>query len=168
MSEKLRLSLKQADIVIHEPVKLRGGAESAFYVDVKKAYGRPYLLKGIAEALIEKLNPETTCIAATGYGGIPLSAAVSLATELPLTLVRDKPKNHGRGGLIDGYTPLINDHISIVDDVYTSGSSIRETEAILSNLGNSVIGGLVVVKRGDVTQSELPISYLFTPEDIMR
>lgn len=157
-----------AEVVIHEPVRLRGGEEADFYVDIKKAIGSPELLSMMAIALAEDIDPSTTCVAASGHGGIPLGAAVSGVMQIPLVLVRDSEKKHGRRGVIDGYVPGSGDVVSLVDDVFTSGSSLRQTAANVSRTGAEVIGCHVVVARGDVSDFEPPVSYLFTPEDITK
>lgn len=165
---ELLRQLRDANVIIHEPVTLRGGEVSSYYVDIKKAYGNPEILRRMAQMTLEYVDSEITCIAASGYGGIPLGAAVSLAADLPLVSVRDTPKNHGRGGLIDGYVPNESDNILIVDDVFTSGSSMRQTLGNLAATRVNICGGHVVVARGDVRKFELPVSYLLGPEDIAR
>ena len=59
--------LKELDVVIKEPVQLRSGKVSNFYVDIKKAYGDPqafYLLvKATSDVLKSDFNT-STCVAA--------------------------------------------------------------------------------------------------------
>ena|ERR1700741_1310777 len=98
MNETLSQQLRQAEIISFEPVNLRAGEASDFYADIKKAYGNSELRKAMAEATLENIDPSTTCIAAAGYGGLPLAVTISDLSGLPLTMVRDTAKNHGRGG----------------------------------------------------------------------
>ena len=53
----------------------------------------------------------------------------------------------------------------IVDDVLTSGSSIKETRSVLEGLKIEVSSAIVAIKRGN---PELPIPYslIFTIEEI--
>lgn len=163
---ELARKCKEAGIVVYEPITLRNGEVSNFYVDVKKAYGNPEILRAMAQLTLSNFDPKTTCIAASGYGGIPLGVAVSLESGLPLASVRDTKKNHGRGGLIDGCVPDSSDVVSLVDDVFTSGSSLRQTASNLSKTNAKIIDCHVIVARGDVTEFEFPVSYLFKPDDI--
>lgn len=149
-------------------MKLRSGEESNFYADIKRAYGDPELLAAMAGATIENLDPRTTCIAASGYGGVPLGVVISQLSSLPLTLVRDVEKKHGRIGMIEGYVPGDQDMVALVDDVFTSGSSLRRTAANLVGTGAEIIGCHVIVARGDVSDFAMPVSYLFKPGDITR
>lgn len=74
------------------------------------------------------------------YKGIPLVTATSakLADDglsLYVSFNRKERKDHGEGSLIMGYRPQPGDRIAIIEDVTTSGSSVRETAALLDDLG---------------------------------
>ncbi len=165
MSEKLREILQAADVVRHDPVKLRSGKSSDFYIDIKKGFGDPELLRVISQELARKLDSKTTAVAATGHGGVPIAVGVALETGLPLILIRERIKDHGMRNLIDGYQPGRGDFVAIVDDVFTTGSSLRETIDALGDSGAEIVGCYVVVKRGDGDVSA-PLTYLLEPEDI--
>jgi len=160
--------LHAADVIAREPVRLRSGKTSEFYADIKKAYGDPRILRCMARLTLDNFSPDTTCVAASGYGGISLGTAISLESGLPLAMIRDTKKNHGKRGLIDGYVPVEGDVVSIVDDVFTSGSSLRQTLQNLAATNATIAGCHVVVARGDATAFELPVSYLLRPEDIIN
>jgi len=81
--------------------------------------------------------------------------------------VRDKPKGHGKGGFIDGYIPNEKDSITIIDDVLTTGSSIKETYEILKDTRENIKNAIVVVRRGDA-ELPVPYSYIFTIDEIIN
>lgn len=166
MIEELIARLKQLNIVHHEPRVLRSGALSNFYVDVKRAYGDPIALNLISDELYKNFSPETTCVAAIGYGGNSPASVISAKYNLKLILIREVPKNHGMGGFIDGYIPNENDKVSIVDDVLTTGGSLKKIISVLEPTRAQVLGCHVVVKRGDA-DFDLPLSYLMTAEELM-
>ena len=58
------------------------------------------------------------------------------------------------------------DVVSVVDDVFTTGSSLELTINHLTNTGVIIAGCHVIVARGDVSAFLSPVSYLFKPEDI--
>ena len=154
-------------IIYKEPVKLRSGLISNFYCDIKKAFGYPDILNALAEEIGKKLPKSITCVAASGYGGLPLVAVISLKFNKKFIAVRNSPKKHGKGGIIDGYIPTNKDSIIIIDDVLTTGSSIKTTLAGLKNIKAKINGAIVVVKRGE---AKLPISYsyIFTINEIIN
>lgn len=169
MTKKVILQrFKDIGVIYKEPTKLRSGVTANFYCDIKKAYGYPDILNALADEVGKLLAVEITCVAASGYGGLPLASLVAAKFNKKFIAVRDKQKSHGKGGFTDGYIPTENDDITIIDDVLTTGGSIKETYATLvretkANTKNAI----VVVKRGD---AELPIScsYLFTVDEVIR
>lgn len=147
MKKPLAQLLHEKNILKYGDFTLRSGAHSTYYCDIKEAFGHPLLLKRISDELISFIPKQTTCIAGSGYGGITLATLVAYKTKLPLVLVRDKVKDHGTKKVIDGYIPARTDTVCIIDDVYTTGSSISETREKLIPLGVKLSKPLVVVNR---------------------
>lgn len=74
------------------------------------------------------------------YKGIPLVTATSVklaesGTNLKASYNRKERKDHGEGDLIMGYRPMAGDRIAIIEDVTSAGTSVRETVALLGDLG---------------------------------
>ena len=126
MKNKLIHILQSLDIIYDEKrVKLKNAGMSGYYIDVKKALGDPLALRLMAQELYKGFDRSATCVAAAGYGGISLATVISEKYRLHLVLVRDSEKKHGKGGFIDGYFPNKNDLIEVVDDVSSTGGSLR-------------------------------------------
>lgn len=167
MSKEILLArLKEIGIISNDPVTLRSGEASAFYCDIKKACGYPDVLDLLADVIGEKIGEDTTCVAGTGYGGLPLAALVASRFQKKFIAVREKPKSHGKGGLIDGYIPAAGDKVVIIDDVLTTGSSIKTTIAGLSSVGAVVVGAIVVVERKKAVLP-IPYQYVFSINDLI-
>ena len=159
--------IRNLKIVYKKSVNLRSGIKSNYYCDVKKIYGYPKLVSVLAREVAKHIDiRKTTCVAASGYGGIPLGALVSLKSGLPFVLVRDLPKGHGKKTLLDGYVPTKKDKVTIIDDVLTTGSSIKKTLSIIKKSGATVSEAIVVVKRKEVSLL-IPIRYLFTAGQLL-
>lgn len=165
VSELIKL-LRQIDIVSFESVKLKNGCISNFYIDIKKAYGHPDALNMISDELGSRIDKNATCIAASGYGGISPASIISVRHGLRLTLVRDQPKGHGTRKWIDGYLPDNKDKAVIVDDVFTTGGTLRRIVEILEPTGAEILGFYAVVKRGDA-QLSYKINYLLDSKDLL-
>ena len=153
---ELMQRLCEIGVIYKKNVVLRSGETSDFYCDIKKAFGYPDILIALADHIGETLPASCSCIAASGYGGLPLASVVAARWNKKFIAVRSSAKDHGKGGLIDGYLPEKHDQVVIVDDVLTSGSSIRETHAILAEAGIDATSASVVVMRGTPA---LPIPY---------
>ncbi|MBI2035090.1 MAG: hypothetical protein HYT12_00200 [Candidatus Liptonbacteria bacterium] len=164
--KKLIQKFKEIGVIKKEKVKLKHGGASRFYVDVKKTYGYPDILNELCKRVYEGMPETVSCIAAGGYGGLPLASTIALKYKLRLVLVRDKPKKHGRNAWIDGYVPNRKDKTWIVDDVLTTGKSIIQMAQIVRSTKAKVIGCGVVVRRGR-RKLAIPCEYLMTAEDLM-
>jgi len=158
--------LKEIDIIHREPIVLASGQRADFYIDIKKSYGYPDVRQMVAGLLLESISQDATCIAASGYGGIPLATDISSSLGLKLALIRDTPKSHGRATLIDGYVPNHNDRICLVDDVFTTGKSLNKIAEALSGFTSRILSANVAVRRTTLS-FPLKLNYLFTAEDLI-
>ncbi len=166
MNKKELLSkLISIGIIYKEPVVLRSGKVSQFYCDIKKSFGDSEILNELAGRIGKLLPKNTTVIAASGYGGLPLAAVVCSRLDKKLCAVRSKEKDHGKRGLIDGYVPNKKDVIVIVDDVLTSGTSIKEVIHTLKEINIKAELAVIVVKRADAKLS-LKYKYLFDIKEL--
>ena len=166
MKEELIRVLRELGVVYREPVVGVSGKLLEYYVDVKKAYGNPRALRLISKCLWEIIDKNATCIAAMGYGGISPASVISAQQGLHLALIRDTPKQHGKGGFIDGYVPTFEDKVAIIDDVFTTGGSLRKILSAIEPTKAQVLGCCVVVKRGD-GELGVPLRWLLKVEELM-
>jgi orotate phosphoribosyltransferase len=92
------------------------------------------------------------------YKGIPLVAAtaVALAAEhgidAPFAFDRKEAKDHGEGGLIVG-APLAG-RVVVVDDVISSGLSVRHSADLIAGAGAHLAAVLVALDRQERGQGE--------------
>ncbi len=139
--------LKNKKIIKYGDYILRSGIKSKYYCDIKETFGNPKLLGLIVNQLVKVVPKNSTCIAGSGYGGITLASLTAYKLKVPLVLVRDNVKSHGTKKIIDGYMPTKNDVVCIVDDVFTTGSSILETKNKLKFTKVKFCRPVVVLKR---------------------
>ena len=163
---ELVAKLKEIGTLYREPVILASGAKSDYYFDIKKAYGYPVIARKIHEGLWPLVRHDVDFVAAKGYGGISLATSFRDNYNLKMTMVRDKPKDHGKGGWLDGYIPSKGEKGLAVDDVFTTGGSLRKVMGKISEVGAEIIQCAVVVKRGD-GEFPVPLVHLLTNEDIL-
>ncbi len=88
------------------------------------------------------------------YKGIPLACATAIALaerygkDVGYAFNRKEAKDHGEGGLIVG-TPL-QGRVVILDDVVTSGTSVRESVKIIRQAGAIPSGVLIALDRQEI------------------
>lgn len=124
----------------------------------------------ICRLIAEQIDPEIECLVGSGHGGITLASILSDRRYSNLSLVRVDSKGHGTGKSIDGYVPNSGDILEIVDDVFTTGGSLKKIYDALEPTGAIVKAAHVVVKRNDLdvveTRLPFPVTYLINVTDL--
>src|SRR5574337_2054793 len=76
--------------------RLKSGALSPFYVDLRGIIAHPPILQTVALRILEVLRPlRFDRIAGIPYAGLPIATAVALAGNIPMLYARKEVKNHG-------------------------------------------------------------------------
>ena len=103
-----------------------------------------------AAAIKETFGLEFDNLFGPAYKGIPLSVATSMAisehygVDVGYCSNRKEEKDHGDAGILLGSPLDSKSRVLMIEDVTTSGKSIRETMPILKAMGVQNISGLVV------------------------
>lgn len=148
---KLAVELSREGLSYQEEVfTLRGGGESHWYFDGKKATSSGRVLRKVgALAVVEarRLGINRPNICAMGIGGYALMHGMTIVepSQYDLTWAykgsEDDPDNGLRGSSVEGKTVLL------VDDVLTTGSSLVDTVTMIREAGGKVTDALVLVTR---------------------
>jgi orotate phosphoribosyltransferase len=126
---------------------LRSGARSSYYIDKYLFTTKPELLRRIAARMAALLPEGTQRLAGPVLGAVPLVTALSLATDLPMVIVRtDAPKEYGTARQIEGELQP-GERVLLVEDVVTTGGAALAAVDHLRAAGAEVVGALVVVDR---------------------
>ncbi len=136
---------------------LASGKKSRYYVDIKKASTDPRILRLIAQRIAETIKSRAIhadYIGCVALGGVPIAAAVSLETVLPLIILRKEAKDYGIkeqiiGDFIRGKSVLM------VEDVATTGGSVLKAIKTLRDAGLVVSHVIVVVDREEGASKSL-------------
>jgi orotate phosphoribosyltransferase len=160
-----------AAAVLRGSFQLRSGAQSSYYIDKYLFTTRPDLLRRIADELALRLPAGVQRVAGPVLGAIPLVTALSLATELPMLIVRvEKPKEYGTSKQIEGVF-LAGEKVVLVEDVVTTGGAALGAVKTLRQAGAEVLGVLVVVDREQggaeaFAAADVPYQALFTKSEL--
>jgi orotate phosphoribosyltransferase len=138
-------SLKAAGALQFGTFTLASGRTSPYYVDIKRAVTRPDLLRMIAEGMAPFVR-EAERIAGVELGAVPIAAAVSLATGKPYIMVRKASKEHGTKHEFEGELNR-GDHVLFVEDVVTTGGTLRAAIERLRGHGAVIDDCVCVVDR---------------------
>jgi len=145
--QELIAALKACGAVRYGNFTLASGKKSKYYIDIKKASTDPKTLKLIArQAAFRIKQMDVNIIAGVELGGVPLATAVSMETELPLLIVRKAIKDYGtKSRFVGDIRP--EDRLVMLEDVTTSGGSVRNAIEVVRETGASVKYVISVVDR---------------------
>lgn len=108
-------------------------------------------LGGYYAAAIQNSDVSFDMLFGPAYKGIPLVVATAIAfhneyrRNVPYAFNRKEAKKHGEGGVIVG-APL-SGKVMVVDDVISAGTSVRESQAIISEAGAAMSAVAIALDR---------------------
>lgn len=142
------------------PYPLSSGIQSKYYYDGKLRTLDPPTAWLIGNVLVDVIiSSGAEAVGGLAIGSIPIADAVGLAAHLkgrylPTFYVRKEPKAHGTGSqiaqaLLPNEEELLKPgrRVAIVDDVITTGSSIRQAIQAVHDIGCVVTIVVALVER---------------------
>ena len=130
---------------------LKSGRRSPYFVNAGQlrtgaaigGLGRAYA------AAMQRHGLHCDLVFGPSYKGVPLAVATATALaclghDVAFTFDRKEIKDHGEGGIFVGQPPKPGMRVVIVDDVVTSGISIREAVALLRRTADITVSGVLV------------------------
>lgn len=162
MVDSLVKALVKAEALQFGDFTLTSGKMSNYYVDLKAAFTDPELLMRVAE----ELGPYTQGFqrtAGTELGAVPVLVALALETGLPYIIVRKEAQAHGTGRAYEGEIQE-GERVLLVEDVTTTGGTLRRAAELLRKEGAIVDRAVCVVDRGEgATENLLAIGVTMKP-----
>lgn len=151
----LEVVRKRALTQFDEPRELASGELSRDFIDVKRGLSRGADLR-LACGVIADLVADAG-IGFDAVGGLTLGAdqfshgvAVYLDDDHEWFVVRKKAKGRGTNQLVEGAVLTKGTRVLLVDDVVTTGGSIRQAHRHVVDTGATVVAAVTLVDRGDV------------------
>ena len=142
---------------------LKSGRKSPYFVNAGQlrtgmaiaGLGRAYA------AEIRRAGLACELVFGPAYKGVPLAVATAIGLaehglDVPYGFDRKEAKDHGEGGVFVGTAPAPGMRVVLVDDVITSGQSIRDAVTLLRNAAPNIEVGaaIVAVDRQERGRSE--------------
>lgn len=140
---------------------LASGLPAKYYYDGKRVTLSPASAKLIGTLFLGLIRESgAEAVGGMAVGADPIAQAVSLASlddggpEIPAFIVRPEAKDHGKrdqiaSAFVRDRQPLLRPgrKVAIVDDVITTGGSVKGAISAVTNLGCEVVAVLVLVER---------------------
>ncbi len=125
------LEIGAVKFVPESPITFKSGLKSPVYVDNRKLPYHPQQWHIVVEGF-KTIAQAVSCdiLAGVETAGIPHSAAVGYAAQIPSIYVRKQPKEHGTRSLVEGGAVQGKKVLLIEDLVTTGGSSLKGISAL--------------------------------------
>jgi orotate phosphoribosyltransferase len=153
------------DVVRFGDFTLKSGRKSPYFVNAGQLRTGD-AIAGLGRAFaaeIDRAGLACDTVFGPSYKGVPLAVATATAlserrgNDIGFSFDRKEAKDHGEGGTFVGTQPTAGMSVVVVDDVITSGRSIREAVSLLRSAADVDVTGVVVAVdrmergRGDQT-----------------
>lgn len=147
---------------------LKSGAKSSIYLDARRIISHPQLFTQVVHRLygiflqMDVSQKGNVYVCGVPSGAVPFASLWGGLYGFPQLMVRNKPKAHGTSKLVEGdYTAPAD--VILVEDVVTTGGSVRDVLTKLNAHGLRVISVVSVFYRG--AMDDKPV---FTNDDGTR
>lgn len=130
---------------------LKSGRIAPYFLnfgDIKTGGSIYALSEFYADILKNEIDLENRILFGPAYKGIPLAVATACKMkekydiDIPFLFNRKEAKDHGEGGNLVGMKPTAGTKITIIEDVITAGTAIRES---LNMFDNSIVVDSVII-----------------------
>lgn len=146
--------LADSDVIRFGEFTLKSGRTSPYFINAGQLRTGS-AIAGLGEAYAARIleaGLDFDFVFGPSYKGIPLAVATATAlaeggTDVGFSFDRKEAKDHGEGGVFVGTQPEAGLSAVIVDDVITSGASIRHSVALLTGAAVRIVGIVIAVDR---------------------
>ena len=148
---------------------LKSGKTSNLYFDMRIIMSYPNIFNHIMQYFLLKYPDFLTdidIITGIHFGGLPLANYISHKWNIPQIYIRDNIKNYGLSKVIEG-TYNTSDRLLLIDDVMTSGGSIKDKIPIIEENNINLNKILVILDRSENITIDKLYS-VFTLDDINK
>jgi orotate phosphoribosyltransferase len=132
---------------LHGDFVLSSGRRSSVYFDKFRFLTDPALLREVAKATAALIPAGVTMLGAPEGAAMLLVAAVSLETDLPVTVVRKEPKAYGTEAQVEGIVEP-GARVALIEDVSTTGHQVRRAAEVLEGAGAEIVTIVLAIDRG--------------------
>jgi len=165
-SQLREIVLREGYLRLDDPIQLRSGEWSRDFVDGKRALAHGTDLELASRALLEMVTDRG--IDFDAVGGLTLGAdqfahGSAIVARKDWFVVRKEPKGRGTNRLVEGAALHEGVRVLLVDDVVTTGGSIKQAWSSIEETGAQIVAAVTLVDRGDVASrffSEVGVPYL--------
>lgn len=144
--ESLQHVFERVGAVRHGHFELSGGRHSATYVQCALVLQFPEIADRLGRELAAKFSDiAVDCVASPALGGVLVGQEV--ARGLGVRAVFVERDSSGRMALRRGFAFKPGERVLVVEDVWTTGGSTRETMAVVEEAGGRAVAAAALIDR---------------------
>jgi len=139
--------------------KLTSGKISPYYIDLRMVPSFPDAFQKICDFYVNFIKDEIGAksferIAGIPVAGIPFASLIAYTLKKPFLYIRTGARLHGRQRRIEGILSP-GDHILIIDDLVTTGLSLKKAAKAITAEGGVVTDSVVLLDRQEGGKEKL-------------
>jgi orotate phosphoribosyltransferase len=165
-AELLDIVREHGYLRLDEPIQLRSGEWSRDFVDGKRALANGAHLEVACRALVDLVAGAGIDFDAVGgltMGADQFAHGVAIVGGCDWFVVRKEAKGRGTNRLVEGSPLGSGVRVLLVDDVVTTGGSIKQAWQAVTDTGAQVVAAVTLLDRGDEATAwfaEIGVPYL--------
>ncbi|MFV0389039.1 MAG: orotate phosphoribosyltransferase [Pyrinomonadaceae bacterium] len=144
---KILKQFRESNALLEGHFILSSGLHSANYLQCALALQNPIDAKNYGRAIAKQFTAKNIAtVAAPAIGGLVIGFAVAQALNARFLWTE---RQNGEMTLRRGFSVNKNERVLVVEDVITTGGSVKECIQVLKNQGAEVVFGASIVDRSD-------------------
>ena len=138
--------------------QLTSGRHSDTYVQCARVLEDPALTTRLAQEMVARFDERVDVVAAPAVGGILIGFAVAQALGVGFIF---SERTAGRMLFRRSFEVPSDAHVLVVEDVVTTGDSVREVVDLVEGAGGEVVSVVSLIDRGGPKAFDAPFEPLF-------
>ena len=157
--------------------KLTSGRTSPYYIDLRIVPSFPDAFQRVCNVYVDLIKKELgkegfDRIAGIPTAGIPFASLIAYQLGKPFLYIRQHVRLHGRERRIEGVI-MPGDRVLLVDDLITTGRSLRKAAKAIRAEGGIVNHALVLLDREEggkqrLAEDNISLHYLLTAREAAK
>jgi len=177
--EKAELSriLNKIGAIKFGAFKLTSGRTSPYYIDLRIIPSFPDAFQRVCDLYVKLIEKELGAesfdrVAGIPTAGMPFASVIAYQLKKPFLYIRPRVRLHGRERRIEGVI-MPGNRVLLVDDLITTGLSLRKAAKAIRAEGGLVTDALVLLDREEggkerLTKDNIELHYLLTASEAAK
>jgi orotate phosphoribosyltransferase len=143
--------LEEKGAVLKGHFRLSSGRHSDVFIQKFRVFEHPRLTQALGEAVVERFGGAFDVVASPAVGAIVLGFATALAAETRFVFAErvDDDLELRRGFRLEPH-----ERVLVVDDVVTTGASVRAVIELVRKAGANPVGAGALIDRADAARPQ--------------